>query len=74
MTEMVLNTNTLPEPLFRLIRAEKVKVNETNGVINLIPIAVSQADCPLRGLAADSNLTVEKFLAMTHDEKEMRSE
>jgi hypothetical protein len=27
--------------------------------------------CPLRGLAAGSNLTVDKFLAMTHDEKEM---
>ena len=26
----------------------------------------------LRGLAADSNLTVDKFLAMTHDEKEMK--
>ncbi|MCL2163179.1 MAG: hypothetical protein FWH55_02050, partial [Oscillospiraceae bacterium] len=28
MAELVLNTNTLPEPLFRLIKAEKVKVNE----------------------------------------------
>jgi predicted DNA-binding antitoxin AbrB/MazE fold protein len=29
-------------------------------------------DCPLRGLAADSGLTVDSFLAMTHDEKELR--
>jgi hypothetical protein len=71
MTEMVLNTNTLPEPLFRLISAEKVKVNETNGIISLIPIIESTNGCPLRGLAADSSLTVEKFLAMTHDAKEM---
>lgn len=27
--------------------------------------------CPLRGLAADSSLTVDEFLTMTHDEKEM---
>jgi len=27
-------------------------------------------DCSLRGLAADSSLTVDTFLAMTHDEKE----
>ena len=66
MAELVLNTNTLPEPLFRLIKAEKVKVNEAKGIINLIPILDSQKDCPLRGLAADSNLTVDSFLAMTH--------
>jgi len=71
VAELVLNTNTLPEPLLRLIKTEKVKVNEANGIINLIPILDSQIDCPLRGLAADSNLTVDSFLAMTHDEKEM---
>ena len=38
MAEFVLNTNTLPEPVFRLIKAEKVKVNEANGINNLIPI------------------------------------
>ena len=71
MTELVLNTNTLPEPLFRLIDSKKVKVNETNGIINLIPILEVKDDCPLRGIAADSKLTVEKFLSMTHDEKEL---
>lgn len=71
MIEMVLNTNTLPEPLFRLIRSEKVKVHEANGVVSLMPILEIQGNCPLRGLAADSNLTVDKFLAMTHDEKEL---
>jgi len=68
MAEMVLNTNTLPEPLYRLIRTEKVKVNETNGIISLIPILQIENECPLRGLAADSNLTVDRLLAMTHDE------
>ena len=72
MTDMVLNTSTLPEPLLRLIRTDKVKVNEINGVISLTPILKATGDCPLRGLAADSNLTVDKFLAMTHDAKEMR--
>jgi hypothetical protein len=71
MTEMILNARTLPEPLFKLIRTEKVKVNETNGVINLIPILQNKVDCPLLGLTADSGLTVDKFLAMTHDETEM---
>ena len=74
MAEMVLNTNTLPEPLYRLIRTEKVKVNETNGIISLIPILQIENECPLRGLAADSKLTVDRLLAMTHDEKEIDSE
>jgi len=72
MAEMIISTKALPETLFRLINTEKVKVCEVDGAITLTPISESQNDCPLRGLAADSSLTVEKFLAMTHDEKEMK--
>ncbi len=72
MTEIILNTRTLPEPLFKLIRTEKVKINEAaNGTFNLIPIMESKTDCPLLGLTAGSGLTIDKFLAMTHDETEM---
>ena len=74
MTEMVLNTSTLPEPLFRMIRTEKVKVNEADGIISLTPILVVKGDCPLRGLAADSNLTVDRLHAMTRDDKEIERE
>ena len=44
MAELILNTNTLPEPLFRLIKAEKVKVKEADGIVNLIPILDSKKD------------------------------
>ena len=37
MTEIVLNTNTLPEPLFNLIPTKKVRINEVDGEIRLIP-------------------------------------
>jgi len=74
MTEIVLSTNMFPEPLNYLIRSEKVKVNENNGVFNLIPILDTKDDCPLLGIAADSSLTVEKFLAMTQDDKEIECE
>ncbi len=70
MVEMILNARTLPESLFKLIRTEKVKVSEADGVIKLTPIMESAPDCPLLGLTADSGLTVDKFLAMTHDETE----
>ena len=74
MTEMVLNTNTLPEPLFLLIRTEKVKVNETNGIINLIPIVERKNDCPLRGVAVDCGFTVDDFLARKREEKVLEGE
>ena len=74
MTEIVLNTNTLPEPLFRLISTEKVKVNEVNGIINLIPIAESKNDCPLLGIATDCGFTVDEFLARKREEKVLEGE
>ena len=70
MVELVLRTSTLPQPLANLVCTKKVKVCEVNGVISLIPILDDESDCPLRGLAADSRLTVDRFLAMTHDEME----
>jgi hypothetical protein len=68
MRDMILDTNILPEPLFHLIRTEKVKVSEANGIINLIPFVEKDSGCPLWGLAADSTLTADKFLAMKREE------
>jgi hypothetical protein len=68
---MILNTNILPEPLFTLIHTEKIRVQETGGVINLIPLVEKDNGCPLWGIAADSALTVDKFLAMKREEKEL---
>ncbi len=71
MQEIILYAKTLPEPLIRLIKTEKVKVNEVDGIVQLIPIAQSDSGCPFLGIAADSELTVDRFLAMTHDETEI---
>ena len=71
MSELVLTTDTLPEPLIRLIHTKTIRVNKENGIVNLIPIEDSSSECPLLGLAADSNLTVDGFNSMTHDELEM---
>jgi hypothetical protein len=46
MTEIVLDTNTLPEPLVRIIKAEKVRVNEARGMIELIPVAGGDRTLP----------------------------
>jgi len=75
MTEIVLNTKTLPEPLFRLIRTEKVKVHEADGEIRLTPIADTnpQKGCPLRGLCADGKVSSYSFMERKQMEKELES-
>ena len=70
MSEMILNVSTLQEILFKMIPTEMVKLRQDEGIISLIPYHVILKDeCPLLGIAADSNLTVEKFLAMTREDK-----
>jgi hypothetical protein len=44
MTDMILDANTLPEPLFKLARSEKVHVHETDGVITMSPIEESELE------------------------------
>ena len=71
MADMVLQSNTLPEPLFRLIKTDKVKVRESHGEIRLIPIQekITAIDCPLLGMFANGKLTVEKHFAWSREDK-----
>jgi hypothetical protein len=69
MAEMVLNARTLPEPLFKMIATEKVKVRESHGEIRLIPIRETDVDCPLLGMFADGKISVEKHIANKLTEK-----
>ena len=65
MSEMVLQANTLPEPLFRLLRAEKVKVREYHGEIHLIPIDESidnRSILPIVGMYSDGKLSIDGYL------------
>ena len=73
MTDIVMNTTSLPEILFKLITTEKVRVKESGGVIQLVPVR-ENADCTvgLRGMfAGDPNMTVEKFLERKRADKEL---
>jgi len=71
MNEIILNARTLPEPLFRLIRSEKVKVREENGEIRLTPIIDATDGCPLRGMFTDGKISVDKFIERKQIEKEL---
>jgi hypothetical protein len=70
MKEMILKANILPEPLLSLIPTEKVKVQEVNGVINLIPLK-DVHDCTegLFGIFSDGGITSVKFSENKQAEK-----
>ena len=74
MNEMILDTRSLPEPLFKLIRTKRVKVDEAYGIINLIPIKENTADCPIRGISVDCGFTVDDFLVKKREEKVLEGE
>ena len=64
MTDAVMNITALPDVLFKLISAEKVRVREIDGIIQLIPVR-ENTDCTigLRGILADyDDMSVEKFM------------
>lgn len=73
MTENVMNTNTLPEYLIKMIPTEKVRVKEFDGIIQLMPVK-ENTDCTigLRGILADyDDMSVDKFLDRKHADKEL---
>lgn len=72
MNDMILNASTLPEPLLRLVRTDRVRVREADGVISLIPVEESiDYITKLRGSCSDGKLTVDKFLAQKHADMEL---
>ncbi|MCL2352265.1 MAG: hypothetical protein FWC55_07005 [Firmicutes bacterium] len=71
MTEMVINARTLPEPLFRLIRAEKVAVRVVDGEVRLTPVKEVSDNCPLLGMYTDGKLTVDRFLEWKREDREL---
>ena len=70
MSEIILSVKALPETLFEMIPTERVKLRRTGNIISLTPLnEVTKDECPLLGLTAGSSLTVDKFLAMTREDK-----
>ena len=74
MAELVLQARTLPEPIFRLLRTEKVKVREAYGEVHLIPVEESNNKAsilPILGMYTDGKLTVDGFLERKRADMEL---
>jgi len=63
---MVLNKNILQETLFRLIPTEKVRLQESDGIIRITPVREINT---LRGIAKGSRFTTEKLFEYRREEK-----
>jgi len=73
MSVRIIERTALPDLLHSLIFTDKVRVSESNGVVQVEPVK-NEADCTigLRGMfAGDSNMTVDKFLERKHADKEL---
>ena len=73
MTDTVTSTKALPEILLKLIKTEKVRVKESDGVIQIMPIKES-TDCTvgLRGILADyPEMSVDNFLKRKRADAEL---
>jgi len=71
MSEIVIDTKTLPEPVMRLFNTKQVKVKESFGTVLLTPVNETGLDCPLFGMFPDGRISVEKFMAQKQEEKEL---
>ncbi|MCL2035239.1 MAG: DUF2281 domain-containing protein [Oscillospiraceae bacterium] len=72
MTEIVLNTNTLPEPLLRMIHTEKVTAREADGIISLIPVGMpkKRPRSEMRGILKGKVWMADDFDAPLEEMKE----
>ena len=59
MTDLIINADILPEPLFSLVKTEKMRVLENDGAVEL------------HGVNSDGKLTLDKFLEWKHVDKEL---
>ena len=74
MSERVITTDSLQMYLAPLIPTRRVRVKKTGGVIVIEPLEDGAYRGPLRGIASDSGLTVDKFLESKHKDKELECE
>jgi hypothetical protein len=78
MTEQIMNIEALQAYFVTTFQTKQIRVREADNGLLIEPVtevaAAKKYICPLRGIAKDSNLTVEKFLEWKREEREREYE
>jgi hypothetical protein len=62
MTEILMETKALPEPLFSMFQADTIRVYKENDEIRLIPVKTKDFTCPFLGKSENPIISVDDFL------------
>jgi hypothetical protein len=75
VNEIIIDADILPEPLFKMVDADRGRVRKTDGVITMSPVKeVENVIDKLYGSwKGKTSLTVDKFLEMTREDKELEA-
>jgi hypothetical protein len=79
MPDKILNIKSLPSFLFNHFNTDMVKIQKAERGFLVEPIEKNQIDtkyysCPFLGTAKGGSLTVDKFMEMKQEEKELENQ
>jgi len=76
MTEKTMDITAVSAYLTTKLQVTRVKLRENDHVITITPAenAAKNPSCPFLGIAADSTLTVDKFLDWKREERAVEHE
>ena len=73
MTESIMTMDALPAFLANIFRVKDVRVKVSENEVSIAPVKEEEKEyvCPLLGIAKGGTLTVDKFLEMCREDKEL---
>ncbi|MDR0356373.1 MAG: hypothetical protein LBJ64_11680 [Deltaproteobacteria bacterium] len=74
MTEQIMDIDALHKFIANVFSSSKVLVRENNRIVTIEPIQDKKYRCPFLGTAKGGSLTVDKFLEMKREEKELEAQ
>jgi hypothetical protein len=78
MTERVMNIDALQTYFVSTLQTKRVRVREVDSIVTVEPVeeatGMKKYSCPFLGTAKGGSLTVDKFLEMKREEKELEFE
>jgi hypothetical protein len=74
MTETLMETKALPEPLCSMFQADTVRIAKENDEIRLIPVRPEDLRCPFLGKSENPIVSVDDFLSIRRQERDSENQ